>query len=203
MEINDKIFGFAYMMAFRDATMRNAFPRSRCADSENIKSIESNQLDEVFHKKKKLIKDYSESIVRDYIDDILSGKNPDTLAVIKSLCSEENAEVITSNGFTFGNAQKLVNMTAKYMFLSVYNDPKIRKNYVSCHCPMDSVMMVRIRENNRKYGLGNIKWKYSWSRLGIEDESVKEYERFQEYIRKIAEKEGILPIEVDFLLWDD
>lgn len=193
MDMNDKVFGFAYMMAFRDATMRNAFPRR---DGESDKTLQDRKTE---------IKKHSNQIVHDYIDAIMSGQNtdsldsPDPIETIFQLCDQEN----TDNGFTFGNAQKLVNMTAKYMFLSVYNDPKKRKNYVSCHCPMDSVMMDRIRENSEKYGLGNIKWKYSWSRLRIEDESVKEYERFQEYIRKIAEEEGILPIEEDFLLWDE
>lgn len=67
MDMNDKVFGFAYMMAFRDATMRNAFPRR---DGES---------DKTFQDRKTEIKKHSNQIVHDYIDAIMSGQNTDSL----------------------------------------------------------------------------------------------------------------------------
>ena len=196
MDINNKIFAFAYTMAFRDATMRNAFPRRNNTESER----ESN---EAFHERKDEIKHHSEKTVRAYIDSIISESNQesyDSLCVIKALCDEHN----TNLGFSFGNAQKLVNMTAKYMYLSTYGDEKKRELFSTCHCPMDSVMMDRIVEKQEEYSLGRIEFEIPWSRLKISDtKSLEEYKRFQEYIQQIADKKKIYPIEVDFLLWDE
>ena len=57
-KIQDRIFEFAYDMAFRDATMRKAFPKN--GDSE-----------ELFRDRKEKCKDAAKNIVRGYIDDIL------------------------------------------------------------------------------------------------------------------------------------
>ncbi len=51
-----------------------------------------------------------------HIDDIFANKHPDPIIPIKMIAKE-----FSTNGFSFGNAQKLVNMTAKYLFLSTYN----------------------------------------------------------------------------------
>ncbi len=152
MDINDKIFDFAYSMAFRDATMRNAFPMF---DSEKKRENGTN----VFRDRKRKIKDYSKGIVRDYIDEILADKEPDPLNTIKKLCNGENKK----QGFSFGNAQKLVNMTAKYMFLSAYGDSQQRKKFKNCHCPMDGVMMERLKDNCEEYKLEWEGFKKSWS----------------------------------------
>ena len=179
-------------MAFRDATMRNAFLRRSNAES-----------DEAFHERKKSIKLHSEQTVRAYINAIMSGSNQesfDPFNTNKTLCDEYN----TNLGFSFGNVQKLVNMTAKYMYLSAYGDEKRRALFRNCHCPMDSVVMKKIVENKEKYLFEKIGFEIPWSRLKISDtKSLEEYERFQKYIKKIAEREKIYPIEVDFLLWDE
>lgn len=192
MDVNDKIFDFAYMMAFRDATMRKAFPKREDEEADD------------FRVRKNKIKDYLKPTVQNYIDAIMNSdkqERPDPFVVIKSICDLENIE---QEGFTFGNAQKLVNMTAKYMFLSAYGDPVKRAKFESCHCPMDSVMMNRLQEKHGEY---NLKWepfKKKWSRLEIkDDESLAEYNRFQSYIGKIAKQLDIYPLEVDFKLWDE
>jgi len=46
--------------------------------------------------------------------------------------------------FTFGNSQKLINMTAKYMFISAYNNPGLRRKFAFCHCPMDAFMLKHV-----------------------------------------------------------
>ena len=47
----------------------------------------------------------------------------------------------------------------------------------------------------------NASWKsdFSWSR--INDSSV--YDEFQELVRQIAKNEGVMPLEVDYLFWDE
>ncbi|SEA56724.1 hypothetical protein SAMN05216349_11725 [Oribacterium sp. KHPX15] len=189
MNIDDKTFDFAYIMAFRDATMRNAFPRH------------SDEKDNDFHTRKRRIKNHSKPIVKNYIDAIMKDDNQMVpFTVINRLCDRDN----TDQGFTFGNAQKLVNMTAKYMFLSAYGDTEKRELFKNCHCPMDGVMMERLREKCEEYTLKLEKFEIPWSRLKKDDEkSIKEYEKFQYYINQIAKQENIYPIEVDFMFWDE
>ena len=55
------------------------------------------------------------------------------------------------DGFTFGNAQKLVNMTAKYMFLRAYGDNGERSKFEGCDCPMDGVMCRFIEKGYEHY----------------------------------------------------
>ncbi|MCR5324858.1 MAG: hypothetical protein K6E85_16500 [Lachnospiraceae bacterium] len=184
--INDKVFKFAFDMAFRDATLRMAFPR---------KSGEQNS---DFQKRKEVVRDKDKPIVKNYIDSIFDNGNnepPDPTEYIINSCDKEN-------DFTFGNAQKLVNMTAKYMFIASYANEEMRERFRNCHCPMDSVMLKKIRRKSLKDAGWNSE--LSWSRLKCDDIKVPaEYESFQKNVRNIAIEEGILPLEVDFLYWDE
>ena len=182
MNVDNKIFDFAYMMAFRDATMRNAFPR-RVGEEDGD-----------FHDRKE---------IHDYINAIMKIAGQDNqlevLGIIKALCDEEN----TDCGFTFGNAQKLVNMTAKYMFLSTYGDEQKGELFGKCHFPMDGVMMEWVTKHCADYGLESVTFKVPWSKLKNDDESLAVYNTFQDYIDRIANKEDVSVIEVDFIFWDE
>ena len=69
---------------------------------------------------------------------------------------------------------------------------------------MDGVMMEWVRNNCKNYGLTPIKWEIPWSKLRVDnDESLKEYNMFQEYMNQIGNKKSIYPIEMDFLFWDE
>ncbi len=92
MNVDNNIFDFSYTLAFRDATMRNAYP-----------SYEG-EPDEHYHKRKQRVLKESKEKVRTYIKDIFEGNKPNPIDTIKNICNEQY-------NFTFGNAQKLVNMT--------------------------------------------------------------------------------------------
>ena len=188
--IDDEIFKFAYTMAFRDATARKAFKKL-------------NMDDVAFRQKKKDIKDASMRKVKTYIDRICAGEVREFSAltdVILSVCDE-------NHNFTFGNAQKLVNMTAKYMYLISYGDPNKRKVFKFCHCPMDGTMIRIVKE---KYPKVNIKSDCSWSTLRYKDDSIpKEYEEFQKYIQTMVDEENqnrkdkdLIPLDMDYIFWD-
>lgn len=89
--VDCRIFDFVYEMAMRDATMRTAFSGDRKNIRQNLQA---------------------KNAVHRYIDNILSGNEYDfyeTESVV------ENA--LSKYGFSFGNCQKLINMTAKYFIL--------------------------------------------------------------------------------------
>ncbi|MEC4295665.1 hypothetical protein [Adlercreutzia shanghongiae] len=123
--VDRAIFDFAYNMALRDATMRAA--------STGVSLDELRQCGK------------ARNVVRRYIDSILEGK-PESFYEI-----EENLEQAfgplhrgKNKCFTFGNAQKLINMTAKYIYIGAYKDVSRRELFECCHCPMDTIIIQRL-----------------------------------------------------------
>lgn len=124
------------------------------------------------------------------------------------------------SSFGFGNAQKLINMTAKYIALGIYMDD-CREDFQYCHCPMDGVMVDKVTklagrlvdegEEGLRASLENFAYKrprahdwaakdeVRWSKLTLENR--KPYEGFQEVVRALAEREGLSPLELDFCVW--
>lgn len=138
----------------------------------------------------------SKENVRKYINDIFADKGlkPNPVETIQSICNDEY-------DFTFGNAQKLVNMTAKYMFISTFMDQDSRWRFEDCDCPMDSIILGVVRRLKP-----DVSWKsdYSWSKMTSENGSVPEvYKEFQDVVKELAKKENLMPIEFDFMYWDE
>ena len=184
MNTDDKIFEFAYKMAFRDATMRNAYPRREGED------------DMPYHRRKQKVMELSKETVRKYINDIFADKElkPNPVETILSICNDDY-------DFTFGNAQKLVNMTAKYMFISTFMAEDSRRRFENCDCPMDSIILGVVRRLKP-----DVSWKpdYSWSKMISENASIPDvYIEFQEAVKSLADAEGLLPIEFDYKYWDE
>lgn len=190
MEYLDKrIFDFVYEMAMRDATMRRAFqvPGDRKNIRQNLQA---------------------KNAVHRYIDNILSGNEYDfyeTESVV------ENA--LSKYGFSFGNCQKLINMTAKYFYIASYKNENIRKNFGKCHCPMDGEMIKNAiisysqKKDDKicgdakdvKKALANV----SWSRLTRDQGNVPyQYELFQKVIANLAKEDNMTPLEYDYYAWN-
>lgn len=190
-ELKEKMFDFAYLMALGDATARV----SSKGEKDTLKNNEKMKED-----------------VKEYIDGIFEGKKIDTIDVINQVIKEVNTD-----SFTFGKAQKLVNMTAKYMYLSCYSDMGKRKLFKNCHCPMDRIMIKRITDRIREQHDGKMTDKYklpdeskgwssvSWSKITekhTKDKTdVDVYNTFQEMARDLADDMGVSPLELDILLW--
>lgn len=206
MIVNDKIFDFIYTIAMRDATLQKAYELKK--DGLTDEQKKSNE-----YKKELLLKnEAAKSIVRGYIDDIIAGNNPCFYAVEEKLersfdeFVEEHKLYLTK--FTFGNCQKLINMTVKYFYIVTYSDPTIptiRSHFNDCHCPMDNVMIKAIKNELKKdnkslkdFGVKNDDLK-SWSK--IVNSNTSQYDAFQEIVKYLAQKQGVSPIEYDYLMW--
>lgn len=123
------------------------------------------------------------------------------------------------SSFGFGNAQKLINMTAKYIALGFYMDD-CRENFQYCHCPMDGIMVEKVitllegREDIREtFGLEKRGWKgvlrdTAWSKIEKAEEG---YDRFQLIVDSLRGDESVLEVlgaqrpvsrlEFDFCVW--
>ncbi len=196
-KIKEAIFIFAYNEALDDATRQRAFLGKK---------------DEVKQNKK------ARDLVKKYIDAMITGTH---LNFYETAQKVETA--IGIKDFTFGNVQKLVNMTVKYFFISCYCDIRLRSAFDQAHCPMDREMKDTVfasykeaveKENapqelmifvNEK-GKESMAWpSLSWS--GITREYVdlypenNAYARFQAMVTYLAGKKGLSPIEYDYLKW--
>lgn len=185
--VDCRIFDFVYEMAMRDATMRTAFSGDRKNIRQNLQA---------------------KNAVHRYIDNILSGNEYDfyeTESVV------ENA--LSKYGFSFGNCQKLINMTAKYFYIASYGNEVIRKNFEKCHCPMDSVMIKNAvsfylqKKDDKvcgdakgvKKALANV----SWSILTRDQGNAPyQYELFQKVIANLAKEDDMTPLEYDYYAWN-
>lgn len=207
--MDEAIFEFAYRMALDDATGQRAY----ISHGEGSKTK---------------LREWSEpkQIVKEYIEAIFdSDSQPE---IDKTIAGVEEAFKQHLNGedggdFTFGNAQKLVNMTAKYMFMATYKEPELRRQFEKCHCPMDSIIVAevikQIKKNmpaegplveklQKKYECRDkklSKWtvylKQTWSSMTEDDRG--QYDLFQELVRYLCGVGGskLTPIEYDFKNW--
>ncbi len=205
MNINDQIFDFIYTIAMRDATQQKAYELKTAELTDEQKKSDE-------YKKELLLKNYeAKRIVREYIDDIIAGNNPCFYAVEGKLersfeaFVEEHKDYLTK--FTFGNCQKLINMTVKYFYIVVYPNPTISAHFNKCHCPMDNVMINTAITELKKSGgtLANFNTtsadlRKSWSRIDRNDHV--QYDLFQAIVRYLACKQGVTPIEYDYLMWN-
>ncbi len=173
------IFRYAYSNAFHDATLRKAFRRK--TDEEDV----------AFAKRKQEIFVSAYPVVKDYMVKIIENSHPKPIDSIRNICNDES-------GFTFGNAQKLVNMTSKYFYTVVCKDINKREWFSECDCPMDGKMMELLLKQRTDFKYSNL----SWSKLEIIDGKIPdEYSDFQNSIRILCDEQGIYPIEYDYIYW--
>lgn len=219
-EISDRVWVFIYGCAMHDAILQQAFT----GDKDWIGKVEE-----------------PKKILRKYIDRVLTGefvqnneeaKNAHDklfLSTANEICEKINSSPMkptkskSSNSkigvFSFGNAQKLINMTVKHVYTFTYNDPNIRKCFRHCHCPMDSIMLKKVydlyeKEYGRKKKLDELTVKFNdpWGNEGWNDKTETQptlkdfpprYKKFQNSILKFIEKNSgdIFPVEFDYRAW--
>ena len=204
--INDAIFDFAYEYALRDATLR-----TKALEKQKGTPEKSKMLDIIRDISNKDVNGESaKGICREYVNYVLTSKgnveNQDEFD--KSFLSYAKRIKDKFDGkMTFGNIQKLMNMTVKYISIREYT-PETKEHldncFKYCHCPMDRIMRDKAiqydNDNNIKIK-NKLTKKTSWSALDCTgNEYPQEYKEFQDIIKK-AVGEGVSPLEFDYLNW--
>lgn len=204
--VEDHLFDFVYNMALRDAVMQKAYGGEKKHLGNCVKA---------------------KARIKEYIDSILDNNQPDFNTVAEDVEKAFADFHKTQNGaqFTFGNTQKLINMTAKYMFLITYKNKcrQTRGCFRCCHCPVDNIMLGKVVElvealpkkekdelsrnlqgfkaeddSTTKVLAKNWKgvFKEPWSKI-----KKDRYDTFQAIVKYLADKENVLPIEFDYKYW--
>ena len=119
---------------------------------------------------------------------------------------QDDSLILKSNSFTYGLAQKWVNMTLKYLWLLDMLPNGLSE--AELHVPVDSFILEALKETqqfntkgNRITGSGK-SYYYNgeaWSAIS----EYKNYKKLQDGIRNIAEKQGISPIQWEGSAWMD
>ena len=191
------IFDFVYEMAMNDATRRTA-----CAGSKNAL----------------LQHDRAKKEVQDYYGESISGKGTSRTnneRIIKKVASILKK---VDNNFSFGNAQKLVNMVAKYYYITVSSDDSMKNRFADFDCPMDRYMKSYVvseykrairnddaqkRKRVEYYSNGTTEtrdWSLiAWSKLTDKDVTI--YSKYQDMAKYLSAIEHISPLEYDYKHW--
>lgn len=133
-EMSEKVLKFICGCAMHDAIMQQAFKGEKAWIGKEIS---------------KLIKIHAYSA---YVQNVLSGDFKDKdqeyhdqvfNKTAREICETINkANHTDKDTFSFGNAQKLINMTIKHLYSVCLFDSSLRENFRFCHCPMDSIMQI-------------------------------------------------------------
>jgi hypothetical protein len=93
---------------------------------------------------------------------------------------------------TFGQTQKWVNMTLKYMYtLKEKRVSGINRNVKFFHVPIDNIIQEKFREDKKMWGLRD-----PWSR-------IDDYSIYLDYQKQIRDNyKGEIPFEVEFRLFN-
>lgn len=193
--INDYIFDFAYGEALNDLYWR---------DGDN-KGCKNDVVDAI------------RNIVKAYANSVIFGECPPTYeATYKTIFDIQSIELKNGNlGLTFGNAQKLLNMTMKYLYIiccTSDNQKTYRKRFSCCHVPMDSVMrdIVSTHFPNELHKDENFDT-VSWSQMKVKEDVdkydingiPKVYRTFQEAINIMIGNNDCIPLEFDYINWKE
>ena len=187
--VDEKVFDFIYSMALNDAMNRvsKEGDKSKLAGNKGIKEE-----------------------VKKYANNIISGNETDlktTINEIKRINKDSEKQI---ENFTFGKIQKLINMTMKYLYIKYSENDVVKKNYMACHAPMDSIMRDFVYESyymlypeKPKNSIGFTK-ECSWSGIDSRDK-IMEYYAFQSAINDIIKKKNlhISHIEFDYKYWGE
>ena len=204
-KILDKIFDFVYGCALHDAVLQRAFKGEKAW----IRGLEE---------PKKKLREYIEKVINKEFE---NQDNHDNFFIktANSICIEINKERPDNDQdvFSFGNAQKLINMAAKHVYSFCFYDQGLREAFRYCHCPLDSIMVNKVWEIygdrfGKKIRKDKLHDRYrffckSWGDEGQEgntqpefSEAPDRYKLFQDAIKELIGEE-LYPLEFDYLIW--
>ena len=196
--MDDKIFEFVYVAAMRDATLQRSFSGKK-SWMRDCKKFSPSTED---------LKTFVSEVIEGSIDDSDSFNNR-FLAISQEVCHDINSSDDKEGDgyFTFGNAQKLINILMKYFYLHSYGNEQEKDNFQFCHCPMDQQLLETVWKNRSKLteetrkllGKGE-DFLSSWGKEDFSNNNYPErYIVFQKAIKELAKDKS--PLEYDYYIW--
>jgi hypothetical protein len=200
--MDDKIFEFVYVSAMRDATLQQSFSGKKAWMTDCNQFIAST----------KALKALVSDVIKGDIANCDS-YNERFLGISIKVCDDINLcpQKDGDGFFTFGNAQKLINIVMKYFYLHSFGNEEEKANFRFCHCPMDQQLLeevwsrrTELCEDTRKALGKRVDFLKSW---GNEDFSCnngikvfpERYKVFQKAVTELSKDKS--PLEFDYFVW--
>ena len=163
------------------------------------------------NKKIKLLNDLRQNLAKNIVNSVFKA-NQFKDAIHKSLCDTfkkefegladklnkdiEQANIpglkrITTKKITYGKAQKIVNMTMKYLYFFDNANTYVNSVFNNCHMAIDEYIMVYFNKN------GINRPGTSWSNF---DDAT--YEEYQDGIKDYCNQKGEKPFFAEFKYWN-
>jgi len=201
-EIDEKVIEFIYGCAMHDAILQRAFSGEK---------VWVGQVKE------------AKIVLKKYIDKVLTNKFAsqeehdaeflDTANAICAAINEKRPLEKETDTFSFGNAQKLINIVVKHVYTFCYQNHDLREGFRFCHCPLDSIMLNEVWKRRdawkEKVDIGDLDdFCKPWGSEGTVGDTQPRLDRFplrydiyQQAIRAIIGTGTMFPIEFDFVIW--
>lgn len=198
------IFKFVYIVAMRDATLQRSY------DGKKKWLMDCKKFPNSSEKLKKFIDD----VVKEKFDN-QSDYDKRFITVAESICEEINSKA-QKNEFTFGNAQKLINIMMKYYYIHTYNSEKAKNAFRFCHCPMDGQLLKAVWEKRNDLSNPSMLGKSddfmkSWGKEEFElingEKAIPiRYLMFQKAVKELSQsicikERNLFPLEYDYYIW--
>lgn len=207
-EISTRIFNFIYGCSMRDAILQQAFKGEKrwVGKVGAAKPFLREYIDLVIHNKFSSQKEHDDKFIE----------------VVDKICKEinnSNSRPQNADVFSFGNAQKLINIAVKHVYSVCYYNPHLREGFRFCHCPLDSIMIGNVwrlykeelGDNKRKQDL--VSSEFFCKAWGSEGQTGNvqpvicdypdRYLKFQTAIKELIGDGNVYAIEFDYLKFDD
>ncbi len=211
--MKENVFNFIYVAAMRDAVLQKAYEGEkkelcRLYNFDGLYDCIRKFTDNVLMGGFKDQDEYDEEFFKTAKQVCKKINNPDR--IIAGETSDKKVE------FTFGNAQKLLNIMLKYFYITCYGLGVNREIFRFCHCPMDGIMLENVWRNRKKVPLKKSEsenytreeFLAGWGKEGFENGGYpKRYSVFQAAVRDLAaaaktsDGEDLYPIEYDYGVW--
>ncbi len=159
IDFNDERVQFFYTLAFKDATLRGAY-----ADRDSLQDLKKDLL----------------ASMQAYADGIQKEQKHPWENVDAFISAVYQANRGKYNKFSYGNAQKAVNMFLKYLYGATIFAPQLKEEFKNCHCPVDSVIidkLIELIDGNQK---PNLRKEYD----DLEEQGVLEIARYKKNTKK-------------------
>lgn len=131
-------------------------------------------------------------------------KCEEIMGTMNTAIFQDDSLILKSNSFTYGLAQKWVNMTLKYLWLLDMLPNGLSE--AELHVPVDSFILEALKETqqfntegNKITGSGESYYYNGEAWSAISD--PENYKKLQKEIRDIAKEQGISPIQWEGPVW--
>ena len=130
----------------------------------------------------------------------------DFLTKLNNLCDGVN--INPDQKPCFGKAQKIVNMTFKYLYLFEKNEP-IQPLFAFCHMPLDSNIFEYLKKKFKSHGLNAKLFETAWSKLNGErymeiQTAIRKYcQEYSSDYADAADECAKLPFYAEFPIWEE